>query len=345
MARLVPAPDKAATLGNSNSQASSSHRADRGSDLIAAGFSSLIGTPVLTHGQHTEAQRAEATPTSTYTPLDISCLFDHSYVTGPVGESEDVEMVVYIKTLTGRNHTVSVSRGNIVADLKGNFHAAEGTPPDQQRLVFRGRQLEDTHSLEEYGIDAHSTIHLVLRVRSGSPVTYYLDDSLMDPRYNYDFTNITDDGTTFYRGDYKYRRPYGWKRYALKVLGRYENDDWLGPLGTRPQSSPGEWPVSYHGTALNGTRSLAEDGYRLTTGRSFSRPRGIYSTPSIDIAANYALTFEVDRKRYQMVFQNRVNPANLTVLPEQQAAEGGQFWVSPQQEDVRPYAICVRQVT
>ena len=256
--------------------------------------------------------------------------------------------MVYVKTLTGKSHDVHVSRGNTVADLKGKFQDLEGTHADQQRLLYGGRQLEDTHSLEEYGIDAYSTIHLVLRVRSGSPVTYYLDDSLMDPRYDYDFTNKRDDGTSYSRGGYLYQRPIGWKRCALKVLGQYEDDDWLGPatmFWSRRDSSTGEWPVSYHGTALNGTRSLAEDGYRLTTGRSFSHTRGIYSTPSIDIAANYALTFEVDRKRYQMVFQNRVNPANLTVLPEQQAAEGGQFWVSPQQEDVRPYAICVRQVT
>ena len=346
--------DKAATLGNSSSsqassQASSSHssRHSSSSELIAAGFSSLVGTPVLTHGQYTEAQRREATPTGSCTQLDINCLFEHSYVTGPVGEREEEEIEVYVKTLTGRSYTVRVSRGNTVSDLKGKFQVAEGTPADQQRLVFRGTQLEDSGSLEQYGIDTYSTVHLVLRVQSGSPVAYCLDDSLvMDSGFDFDFTNVTDDGTKFFRGGYEYRRPYGWKRYALKVKGRFEDDTWLGIPGTRrTESSPGEWPVSYHGTALNATGSLAEDGYRLTVGRSFRYTRGIYSTPSIDIAANYALTFEVDRRRYQMVFQNRVNPDTLLVLPEQQAAGGGQFWVSPQQEDVRPYSICVRQIT
>ena len=262
-------------------------------------------------------------------------------------------MVVTIKTLTGRSHDVHVSRGNTVADLKSKFQDVEGTHPDQQRLLFGGRQLEDDQTLEEYGIDAQSTIHLVLRVQSGSPITYYLDDSLMDPKFDDDFTNKRDDGTRYSRGGYLYQRPIGWKRYALKVLGRYKNDNWLAPrfwkFWSRRDSSPGEWPVSYHGTALHSdtnsgtTTSLAEDGYKLTKGKNIPYSRGIYSTPSIDIAAKYALTFEVDGKRYQMVFQNRVNPANLRMLSEHQA-EGGQFWVSPEQDDVRPYAICVRQV-
>ena len=334
-----PGSGKAAILGN---------RSSSGSELVAAGFSSLVSTPVLTHGQYTEAQRREATPTSTYTRLDISCLFEHSYVTGPVGEREEEEIEVHVKTLSGRSYTVRVSRGNTVSDLKGKFQDVEGTPADQQRLVHGGRQLEDDHPLEEYGIDTYSTIHLVLRAQGGSPVAYYLDDALLDPKYDYDFTNKRDDGTRYSRGGYHYQRPYGWKRYALKVLDKYGDNDWLGPtrvFWSRAESSEGEWPVSYHGTALNATSSLAEDGHRLTAGRSFRYTRGIYSTPSIDIAANYALTFEVDRRRYQMVFQNRVNPDTLLVLPEQQAARGGQFWVSPQQEDVRPYGICVRQIT
>ena len=257
-------------------------------------------------------------------------------------------MEVYVKTLSGRSYTVWVSRGNTVSDLKGKFQDVEGTPVDQQRLVFNGQQLEDDHPLEEYRIDAYSTIHFMLRVQSGSPMSYYLDDSLRDPKYDYDFTNMRDSGTRYFRGGHEYQRPYGWKRYALKVLGKYDNDNWLGPtrwFWSRAESAEGEWPVSYHGTARNGTSSLAEDGYRLTAGRSFRLTRGIYSTPSIDTAASYALTFEMDRKRYQMVFQNRVNPVNLLVLPEQPAAGGGQFWVSPQQEDVRPYGICVRQIT
>ena len=55
-------------------------------------------------------------------------------------------------------------------------------------------------------------------------------------------------GGLLYRGGYEYHWPYGWKRYAIKVLGRFENDNWLGEKGLWFDSSEGEWPVSYHGT-------------------------------------------------------------------------------------------------
>ena len=77
--------------------------------------------------------------------------------------------------------------------------------------------------------------------------TYYVDDSLLDPAYDYDFTGWRHDGTKFYRGGYEYHRPYGWKRYALKVLDRFGDNKWLGKPGYRVGSSEDEWPVSYMG--------------------------------------------------------------------------------------------------
>ena len=52
--------------------------------------------------------------------------------------------------------------------------------------------------------------------------------NLLDPHKNFDFSRMTDDGTEYERGGYRYYRPYGWKRIALKVKGEYNSDTWLG---------------------------------------------------------------------------------------------------------------------
>ena len=74
---------------------------------------------------------------------------------------------IYIKTLTGKTITLRVTSSLTVEDVKQLIQDKEGIPPDQQRLVFEDKQLEDRGTLRDYKIQPKSTIHLILRLRGG----------------------------------------------------------------------------------------------------------------------------------------------------------------------------------
>lgn len=63
---------------------------------------------------------------------------------------------------------------------------------------------------------------------SGPDVPLVLSKKLLDHRLDFDFSSTSDDDKEFYRGGHRYYRPCGWRRIALRVAGKYENDTWLG---------------------------------------------------------------------------------------------------------------------
>ena len=323
------------------------------SDLVTAAIGALVGCPVVTYEEY------QRNPSPDIQPLDLEAFHNSVLVApapqpgsstqpGPIDQPGPINQpaqppyrefyliarpfTIFVKTLTGRTVTIAVSLNDTVESVKHKIVEKVDLPVEEQRLIFAGKQLEDSLTLRDAGIQRDSTIHLALRIRGGGLSAMYLPPDFLDPPYDYDFTHVNDSSQSFSRGGEVYKRPCGWLRYALKMGGKYGSDTWLGS-----SNAPGEWPVSYHGTGKHNAASIAKVGYQLAKGVHFAYGQGIYSSPNHTTAEQYATEFSNQGRRYKVILQNRVNPANL------HKASGIDYWVSPGDDDVRAYGLCVKE--
>ena len=307
-------------------------------ELLSAGFSAILGTDVV--------------PQKSGGQYSINDLFGNTYrIMNPVellarhyeaekklmleeerpnvvaGGRFETSFAVFVIGLTGTTLTYHVKGEETVEQLMAKIEQREGITFNNIRLICENRQLFGHRTLNECGIEPYSVIQMVLRLTSGGPggVCSFNTDEL-DPGFDYDFSNAKDDGKRYMRGGFQYKRPYGWKRIAIKVVGKYDDDAWLGPNGIRTEEAPGEWPVSYHGTNMKSARMILKAGYKAGPRQLFGR--GIY----------------------KIALQNRVNPnqknGHLQIIPASQTSVGADYWLSPGGiADVRPYGILIREVS
>lgn len=179
-------------------------------------------------------------------------------------------------------------------------------------------------------------------------------EEFFDPGFDYDFRALTDSSQCS-RGGEPYTRPVGWYRFALKVKDKYpDGNTWLGSVHWRIHSEAGEWPVSFHGTSIEGAKGITRSHYKAGPREAYGR--GIYSTPDITIAEGYAMTKTFTSKKtgktYKTIMQNRINPQKRKIITQKN------FWLIPVPEgstaeqekeivesSIRPYGILIQEVT
>ena len=283
--------------------------------LLSAGFSAILGREVL-------LQEGDAT-------YSIHDVFKQTYVMKPPGyrppSPKPVHLVqprfqIFVRGNFGFGYslTLQVTEEHSVLQMKLQIQEKVKIALTQFDLMFDNKRLDDDRTVKDYGLQPGSTIYFAHRLTGGGgPLTVSTDE--LAPEFDYDFTYAKDDGKQYIRGGFVYQRPYGWKR---------------------------EWPVSYHGTDMSSAEKIVKEGYKVGPGAKYGP--GIYTSPSLEmVERRYARQFDHDGKRYKIAFQNRVNPdrnGHLKIINASITGVGADYWVSPIEDDVRPYGLLFREV-
>ncbi len=220
-------------------------------DFLANLLTAATGNSVTTYDEFTKSRGQEASDAK---PLHFKRVHDFLLCSGYVRGVHSCAYVkeqirIFVKTLTGEGEKISIlcSPTDTVEKVKLAVLNQLRVPVNQQKISFGQHQLKDSDTLRDRNISDGCTLHLIVRVGEGKSCLLYIHPEFRSPKFDYDYTNITDDGLIFKRGGLFYQRPIGSSRIALNVLGQYSNNDWLGITGRASAQSDvsGEWPGKF----------------------------------------------------------------------------------------------------
>jgi len=268
------------------------------------------------------------------------------------------------------------NKGPCVCPLRrmGKNGEAQTQPPtmDLHPLYLEQVRLKETESTSQP--DSWLTNEFFFKAfkqavkESGGSISDADKHKMFDFRYNYDLRNGVVNPTAVIkrRGGVLYQEPYGWKRFCIRVAGKYDNGDdtWLH-----------DWAVAYHGCPMNAVPLIMKQGFKLgglqgaancidvRDGKKVGK--GIYCSPNLEVIECYANGEEgknldgtkkqpastLDGHTVFFALMCRVNPAAIRrpVRPfarcndEEVMGINGTFeWVINDPANIRPYAVLIR---